>query len=226
MTEAVALTEPAALSEAGDGMLLAALQRGRARAAALRAGAEAGVLADEIGLGTARRSLLPWVAAHDAGRLAAFFSPVEILWIGLESRPLGRTVQAWGASAGPRLGCLCLEILDRRPWETFSGRWNSGVLASGFPDLNLRLVEILSGLQMPAPLLRAVLAAATIDFVENATSRDPDDRRGPVDFVQALDADKVEQYLALLTTDGPLFPVGDTPAGAPPAPGPGPGGAR
>jgi hypothetical protein len=98
-------------------------------------------------------------------------------------------------------------MLDREPLETFAGRWHFGFLASGLADLNLRLAELLSDLKMPAPLLAPVLAAATLDFIENATSRDPDDRRGPIEFVQALGVERVEQYLALLTTDGPLVPV-------------------
>ena len=66
---------------------------------------------------------------------------------------------------------------------------------------------------MPAALLAPVLASATLDFVELAISRDFDDRRGLVEFVQALRARRVEQYLALLTTDGPLVPVeGASPA--------------
>jgi hypothetical protein len=210
MTESVALTQPAALSDAGVGIVLETLGKGRARIGAVRTDADARALAAEIGLGPARTTLLPWLVTHDPGRITAFLSPVEIFWVGLESRPVDGVLQAWGSAAGPRLGCLCVQLLDRRPWETFAGRWNLGVLASSFPDLNLRLVEVLSDLHMPAPVLRAVLAAATVDFTDNATSRDPDDRRGPVEFVQALGPDRVEQYLALLTTDGPLFPVGDS----------------
>lgn len=161
---------------------------------------------------------------HDPARITAFLSPVEILWVGLETRPVDGALQAWGSSAAPRLGCLCVQMLDRRPWETFAGRWNLGVLASNFPDLNLRLVELLAELQMPAAVLPAVLASATVDFTDNATSRDPDDCRGPVEFVQALGPDRVEQYLGLLTTDGPLFPVGDASA-APAGPGSGKSGA-
>jgi len=77
--------------------------------------------------------------------------------------------------------------------------------------LNLRLAELLSDLHMPAVLLGPVLTAATLDFVNSATSRDPDDRRGLVEFVHSLKTDRVEQYLALLTTDGPLVPLGDSP---------------
>jgi hypothetical protein len=209
MTEAVALAEPAALADADHDGLVRILRNGRHRLAAVRTPADAAAVADEIRLSTPRRTLLPWVAAHDPERLTAFLSPIELLWLGLDRRPVDARFQAWGGPAEPRLGCLCLQLLDRRPWETLAGRWHLGVLASGFSDLNLRLAELLSELQMPAPLLAPVLAAATVDFIENATSRDPDDRRGPVEFVQGLRADRVEQYLALLTTDGPLVPTGD-----------------
>jgi hypothetical protein len=81
--------------------------------------------------------------------------------------------------------------------------------ASAFPDLNLRLAELLEELHMPAVLLAPILTSATLDFVNSVVSRDPDDRRGLVEFVQALRTERVEQYLALLTTDGPLVPIGE-----------------
>jgi hypothetical protein len=211
MAEAIALVRPALLTDAGSATVAAALHNGRERLAGVHTEPEASAVADEIGLAPARTSLLAWVAVHDPPRLAAFLAPVELLWLGLGKKPVNRALQAWGAPAQPRAGCLCLELQDRRPWETLAGRWNQGILASGFPDLNLRLFELLSGLGMPAQLLAGVLPAATADFNENAISRDPDDRRGPVDFVQALGADRVEQYLASLTTDGPLVPMGEVP---------------
>jgi hypothetical protein len=82
------------------------------------------------------------------------------------------------------------------------------MLASAFPDLNARLAELLSELRMPAALLAPVLRSAALEFVNGAVSRDPDDWRGPVEFVQALGLEHLEQYLALLTTDGPLVPAG------------------
>jgi hypothetical protein len=83
------------------------------------------------------------------------------------------------------------------------------MLASAFPDLNLRLAELLAELQMPAALLGPILTAATLDFVNSVISRDPDDRRGLVEFVADLRVERVEQYLALLTNDGPLVPIGE-----------------
>jgi hypothetical protein len=102
--------------------------------------------------------------------------------------------------------------MDPGPIDILNGRWSFGMLASAFPDLNLRLAELLAELQMPAALLAPVLRSATLDFIDSATSRDLDDRRGLLEFVQALRPDRVEQYLALLTTDGPLVPDGDVAA--------------
>jgi hypothetical protein len=55
-----------------------------------------------------------------------------------------------------------------------------------------------------------VLGAATADLLDHAASRDVDDRRALVEFVQGLDTARVEEYLALLTSGGPLVPVGDS----------------
>jgi hypothetical protein len=209
LTEAVALVEPMSLTDADRDTIVAALRNGRARLAAARTPREAYALADEIRLGPVRRTLLPWVVAHDPERVATFLSPIELLWLGLDGMPMAPGLHEWGAPGEPRLGCLCLQMIDRRPWEMLAGRWPSGIFASGFPDLNLRLAELLAELQMPAPLLGPVLASATLDFILTASSRDPDDRRGLVEFVQELGPERLELYLALLTTDGPLVPSGD-----------------
>jgi hypothetical protein len=209
LIEAVTLVEPASLTEADRDTLVAAIREGRGRLAAVRTPAEALALADGIRLGSARRALLPWVIAHEPERAAAFLSPSELFWLGLGHARLEASLHAWGAPGEPRLGCLCLRLIDPRQIEILAGRWNFGMLASAFPDLNLRLAELLAELKMPAALLGPVLASATLDFVDTATSRDQDDRRGLVEFVQALGAERVEQYLALLTTDGPLVPYGE-----------------
>jgi hypothetical protein len=208
--EIVALMDPAALGDDTAAAVVDAMRRGRARVDAATSIDQVLAIGDEIRLSPIRRTLLAWVAAHDRARVGAFLSPLELLWAGLDNKPVAPSVQAWGAVASARLGCLCLDVLDRRPWETLSGRWSSGMFASAFPDLNLRLTELLGELRMPASLLAPVLASATLEFVNSAVSRDQDDRRGLVEFVRALRADKVEQYLALLTTDGPLLPVSQT----------------
>jgi hypothetical protein len=206
--EAVAMVEPATLIDADRDTIVAAIQRGRARLEAAGAPEDAVAIADEIGLSASRRTLLAWVVAHQPDRVAAFLSPSELLWLGLGNTRVD-ALRAWGTPGSSRIGCLCLQVVDRRPWEIVAGRLNTGMMASVFPDLNFRLAEHLTELRMPAALLGPVLAAATLDFINTVMSRDPDDRRGLVEFVQKLRRERVEQYLALLTTDGPLVPIGE-----------------
>jgi len=211
MIEAVALVEGSALSDRDRDIIAAAIRRGRERLLSADTPADASALAAEIGLSCNRRSLLQWIAAHDRPRVQAFLSPTELLWLGLEGRPIAPALHAWGAPARSRLGCLCLRLPDGRTSETLTGRWHAGISATGFPDLNLRLAELLADLGMPAGLLQPVLSSATLELVDTAVARDEDDRRGLLEFVQALQLENLEQYLALLTTDGPLVPS-DEPA--------------
>lgn len=208
--EAVSLAESAGLGEKVREALVTTLRRGRETLATLRTPADAARAANAIRLGPARRALLTWIVTHDPARLGTFLSLTELLWLGQEQSGPIASFDAWGAPGEPRLGCLCLRFPDKRTWDVVEGRQDSGASASGFPDLNLRLAELLADLHMPPGLLAPVLASATVDFVENATSRYPDDRRGLLEFVQALDRERVEQYLALLTTGGPLVPLGES----------------
>ncbi|HXW05146.1 MAG TPA: hypothetical protein VD833_07940 [Vicinamibacterales bacterium] len=219
LIESAVLIEPPRLEDKDRNAILAALQRGRARVDGIRSPEDAAAAARDAGFSAARQTLLAWSTVHEAARVGPAFSLGELLWLGLEGQPLPDFVHAWGVSEEPRFGCLCVRMIDRRPWETLSGRWSLGMVGSGFPDLNLRLAELLAGLDMPSSLLGPVLASATLDFVNNVVSRDPDDRRSLVEHVRNLKAERLEEYLALLTTDGPLVPVQDTVD-------PGPGGKR
>lgn len=206
LIETVVLVQPAALTDSGRDAIAAGIGRGRERLAAVRTAADAAALAARIPIDGPRQSLLPWVAAHDPARLPAFLSPLELLWLGLDEGAIPG-LDAWGSPGQARFGCLCLRFPDRRPGAAFAGRTRTGAMASTFPDLNLRLTELLAEMKMPAALLAGVLNSATRDFLDNAVSRDDNDRRGPVEFVQALRAERVEQYLLFLTTDGPLVPM-------------------
>ena len=210
--ETLALIEPLSLTDGDRDVIATAIRNGRGRVAALRATADVRLIADITNLSPQRQTLLSWTIAHDPARVAAFFSPSELFWLGIGDARVS-SLDAWGVPAGPRTGCLCVRVLTHRSPDIFSGRWNTGMAASAFPDLNLRIAELLSELHMPAALLAPVLRAATLDFVNMSISRDQDDRRGLVEFVQDLKADRVEEYLGLLTTDGPLVPMGESPAG-------------
>jgi hypothetical protein len=205
--EAVALTEPAALADADASAIVTALQRGRARVAAIRTVGEAAALADEIRLSPARRTLLSWTVEHARDQAAAAFAPVELFWLGLEGAPPKGRFDPWGAPATARTGCLCLSLDAPRPWEVLAGR--PAMVASAFPDLKLTLTDLLAQLRLPAPLLAPVLAAATLDFVNTANPPGRNDRRALERYVGRLRVVQLEQYLALLTTGGPLVPVDD-----------------
>jgi hypothetical protein len=206
LIEVAALVEPHRFADEDRDVLVAALRKGRERIAALTP-ESASALAEEIRLSPARATLLVWVLRYDRARLGSLLSPTEVLWAGLDGARLPPPFHAWGGPAEPRLGCLCLRMPDRRPWETFAGRWHSGVPTSGFSDLNIRVTELLSDVPMPAALTAAVLASATPELIERAAMRDHDDYRGLIEFVRSITRVRVEQYLALLTTDGPLVPL-------------------
>jgi hypothetical protein len=206
--ETVALMDPGARSDAERDAIAAAIRAGRERLAGLRTAADAAALADDIRLGPARRTLLAWAVTHDPDARLRTIGPTELLRAGLQGRSASAFAQ-WGVSSEARTGCTCLGMVER-PWDSLTGRWDSGIFASTFPDLNLRLAELLAELKMPALLLGPVLRSATLDFITTVTSRDQDDRRGFIEFVQGLRVDRLEQYLGLLTTDGPLVPLGES----------------
>jgi hypothetical protein len=207
LVEAVPLVDAGALEARDRSAIVAAIRDGRTRLTAARTAADATALADEMNLSPQRRTLLVWTVISAREALDGLLSRTELLWLGQRGRPLEPAWHRWGVPATPRTGCLCLDILDRRPWEALAGRVSTGALASGFPDLNLRLAELLEELQMPAPLLGPILGPATLELVEHVVMRDADDRQGLLDFVDRLRRQRVEEYLALLTDEGPLVPI-------------------
>jgi hypothetical protein len=209
--ETVALVDPYALTDADRDTIAAAIRRGRARLDAARTAADAAVLADEIQLSPLHRSLLAWTIDHDPDRVAGLLLRTDLLRLG-HGRPIGpeSTFHAWGAPTEARTGCLCMRMNHGVAPETLSGRWDSGIFASGFADVNLRYAELLADMAMPASLLAPVLAGAVLDFVNGVDSRDRDDGRSIVAFAEALRPEHLEQFLALLTTDGPLIPAAES----------------
>ena len=75
-------------------------------------------------------------------------------------------------------------------------------------DLNLRVAVALAELKLPAALARGVLAAAMQDYVDRVKPLYPDDWLTLVRAAQALSAERIQDYIAALTINGPLVPVG------------------
>ncbi len=201
LAEAVPLMVPATLSDVDRDRIAAALHRGRARLASA-APDEIAAIASVMPLGAVRRGVWGWAVSH--GR--AYFEP--LVWL-RDQLALGGDgaawPDAWGAPSRPRDSGLRLEFPPRPP-DDYTGHLSSGILMSAVPDINLRLAEWLAVLHMPASLLPAVLAAATLDVIDGSPTRYTDDLRSIAERVEGITLDDVEQYLALLTTDGPLVP--------------------
>jgi hypothetical protein len=204
--QSVVVMDASALTDADRDLIVAALHAGRSRLAAVASEDALDAVAGAMSLATTRRSVLPWMYARDRDRVASFFSIAELFRLGTAEPGATLSLDAWGAPARPRLGCLCLQFPDRAA-DAYAGHLSSGILMGAVPDLNLRLAEWLAALAMPAALLPSVLAAATHDLVTRTPVRYPDDLRSVTEQVKAVTRDDVEQYLALLTTDGPLVPV-------------------
>jgi hypothetical protein len=105
---------------------------------------------------------------------------------------------------------LCVRLTSPSPADVLAWRWGSGFLSSAYSDVNLRITELLAEMKMPASLLGPVLSSATLELINNVVSRDQDDARGLIEFAQTLSTERLELFLALLTTDGPLVPMPDT----------------
>jgi hypothetical protein len=96
------------------------------------------------------------------------------------------------------------------PWEPYSGRPASGLLALRVPDLTLRVAEVLDDLKAPAELLPAVLAMAAQDFIDEAPTMYSDDWLSLVAQARSVARERVEDYVAALTAGGPLRPHSTT----------------
>jgi hypothetical protein len=207
-SEAMILMQPQMLRDAERARLVSWIRAGRTRLSAARTPDDVRRIADASGLDPVRRSLLAWTVAHDRDRLPRVLAPSDLLALGRDAGGAG-SLDAWGVSAEPRIGCLCLRFPAPHTVDLLTSRADSGVFATGFVDLNLRLSELLDDLGMPAAMLAPVLESATLDLIERSVTRHRDDRRGWIEFVHGLTVDRVELYLGLLTTDGPLVPIGE-----------------
>jgi hypothetical protein len=198
-----------ALNDADRDAIVRAIQKGRARIAALAAGAESiESIGDAIGLDGWRRRAIPWMLTHDNAYIPEMFTLAELLMLGggmTEVSPAG--LDAWGTTALQSEGCACTRMRTPRTWRLLSGRPQMAFMASGIPDLNLFLATALAELRLPASLMGSVLAPAILDFVEAVSPTDPNDFWSVARAARAVSHELIEDYIAAAATvDGPLVP--------------------
>jgi len=205
-TQTIALLNMFELRDGDRDAIAGAIARGRARVAGLPGHDDAvDTIADEIRLDGWRRRAVRWSLAHDPQRVPSLFSLAELMHLGAPA--LSTTLRAWGMAASAYDGCICTMLTPPGQWILGGGRSPRGTVATHVPDLNLRVAVALAELKLPAALARGVLGAAMQDYVDHVKPLYPDDWLTLVRSAQALSAERIQDYIATLTINGPLVPA-------------------
>jgi hypothetical protein len=203
---AVALLNPFDLHDPDRDDIAAAVERGRRRVAAL-AGERARLdeVASEIHMDGWRQRAVKWTLVNEPDRVGSFFSMTELLFLG---QGIAGDFSAWGTSALASAGCFCTRLPSPNQWRWLVGRPQLGLMASAVADLNLHVAVVLRTLRLPAAVAKSVLSAAVQDFIDEARPTDFNDWLTLVRTAQAVPRERIEDYVAVATADGPLVPFG------------------
>ena len=198
-----ALLDRRVFTEEGQHQLVDLVARGRTRVKEANDPTSIRRLAEEAGLTPLRQAMVTWIADLHPAAVTGMFSIGDLLRLGAGGGPLPDAVRPWGNYQLPITGRLFAGDLPHLPWERYVGR-APRTLACALPDLQLTLAAWLAEMRLPAVLVPDLMAAATADLVNTATSRHPDDYDALTERVRRVDQDAIERYLGLLTTGGPL----------------------
>jgi hypothetical protein len=203
--ESVALMNAYALRDQDRDALADAVMRGRRRVEALPHGDPALVIPvlAEVGMDGWRQQALRWTITHDPEHVESMFSLTELLYLGGGGNVDGN---AWGMSDMTSGGCLCTRLAPPNQWRALLGRPQLGLMAVTVPDLNLHIAMTLRELQLPAAVAKSVLTAAVQDFIDEARPTDANDWLTLVRAARTVTRDRIEDYVAAVTADGPLVP--------------------
>jgi hypothetical protein len=207
-TEAVVLANAFDYRDDDMARLADALRRGRSRVAVLASVPELlAEVAQAADLDDTRGQLLAWALVHERPRVPEFFSLGDLVRLGRLERESVGGLDAWGTSGYSFDGRLCLRYPDSQPFATLAGRRATGLLASLVSDLPLLVAETLSDQRLPAALTRSILSAATQDYVDRVSTAYEDDWLTLFADVQRTVPAHMDDYLASVTTGGPLVPI-------------------
>ena len=199
----VSVMNPFMLRDADRDVIAGAIERGRARALALRADGGLDTLADEIAMESWRRRAMRWTLDHEPDAVLSMLSLTELLTLGG-----GRAdqLQAWGMSMLASEGCVCSRLALPGRASLLWGRPQLGLTASVVADLNLHVAVTLKELDLPAALAKMILSGAMQDFVDEVKPTDDADWLTLARTARLVPRDRVEDYIAAATAGGPLVP--------------------
>jgi hypothetical protein len=198
----VALLNPFGLTDASRDAVAQAIDRGRQRVVALKSAVDLERVADELRLDGWRRRSARWTLAQEPERLESLFSLGEFLVLGTNGRE--HDFDGWGLAALTSTGCVCSIMPAPGHLSLLMGRPQVGLLATSVPDLHLHVVRMLAELRLPAPLAKAVLAAAVQDYIDGVRQTDADDWLSLVRGARVMNRSQFEDYVAAAAADGPL----------------------
>ena len=191
------------------GVIAAAVEAGRARVARLAGTpADAGAVA-AAGLSARRRALLDWTLAHEPHRLATWFSPQELFWLGWpEDEAAGRAaLRGWGAPAWSVTGCLCLKTPPAGSWEHWTGVPGSGIGPTLTPDLAVWVAAGLGDRGLPATISGEVMQIAMRHLLDRVRARHPDDWPAVARYPSTLAPADFDDFVSALMGTGILRPA-------------------
>lgn len=166
-------------------------------------------IVSRLGLDRRRAEALAWTADHEPGELRRLFLTTEIAALG---RPAGAAPpENWGTAQIASDGCLCRVFPDTPAPHRAEGHVGSGLLATSIDDLELHILESLDELHVPLSLTRGVMSAALQDFLDIARPAYLSDWLSLAGQVRDLPRERVIDYIAAQTADGPLVPAGASP---------------
>jgi hypothetical protein len=204
-TKTLAWMNPFDLTDENRDAVVAAIARGRSRVEALARDANGwDEAADEIRMDGWRRRAGRWAIAHDAALVPSFFSLIELLYLG--APPPDLALNTWGMARDASDACVCIDAPTPGHDAIVVGRPQLGLIAAEVADINLHVAEQLRARGLPASLTPGVLAGAILDYIEQVRPAHPADWLTLVRAAQAIPDDRLDDYVAALTTDGPLAP--------------------
>lgn len=200
----VSLSESSRLSDADLHRIAEAIEDGQQQVlAAGRDATRLDVMARTAAISPWRRAALHWMAFEEPARIPEQFSLSARAKIGGLSPS---QIPAWGTSKIP-LGCLCLGAPLEGVPELIVGRPVDGIVGTQSADLQLRVAQLLTQLEMPAQLTTAVLAYAMRDYIDRLRPAHPADTDAFARVAPSLTLTMVEDYIGAIAAIGPLRPV-------------------